>query len=65
MLRTYLVPFEVGPGKVIYKIRVTDRRESRDVWKRAEAIKQACAQFAEDYSGNGHRHVIVEDVREI
>ena len=71
MLKTYIVPFAVPfnvsqPGQVAYKIRVTDRQEARDNWKRAEAINRACDTFSEAYSGyNGHKFVLIEGVREV
>ena len=65
MLKTFIVPFETGVVSVSYKVRVTDRQERRDLWKRAEAIKQACDQFEADYCGNGHKHVLLGKIIEV
>ena len=49
MIKTFKVPFNTGLSVVEYTIKVTDRQEERDGWKRAEAINRASEKFAKDY----------------
>ena len=83
MTRTYHVPFEwiaLMPGEdphdpdswtlktEWYTVRVTDKAEERDAWKRAEAIRRAARKFeaANGFAaGQGARHVRKDKIEEV
>lgn len=54
-------------GTVSYRIKVTDKMEERDGWKRVEAINRACEMFNKEHctGWTGSRYLIRSRTREI
>ena len=70
MTKTFEVVFRLQSsptGTVSYRIKVTDKMEDRDAWKRVEAINRACEKFNSEHrtGWTGSRYLIRSKTREV
>ena len=66
--KKFIVPFASGflnMPTIDYVVKVTDREEERDFFKRVAAIDKAVVMFEREYGGNGNRYVLLNKVKDV
>lgn len=65
MTKVFEIPFHGWSLDAKYRVRVTDKEEERDSWKRVVAQQKALAKFKKEYGCNGNHYLVRAQIREI
>lgn len=65
MTKTFKIPFHGWSLDAVYMVRVTDREEERDTWKRAVAQEKALKKFKKEFGCNGNQYMVRNQIKEM
>jgi hypothetical protein len=65
MTKTFEIPFHGWNLDAVYKVRVTDREEERDTWKRVVAQEKALKKFKKEFGCHGNQYMVRSQIKEL